>query len=138
MEHSPGTSAHASPHQPPTTLSEDMLLLDALLFKAKQPNHAAYPQTQDAIAAHNIRVCADALQRAVDGMGESVETANIDYVCDQLERVQESAGRAILAMVNARRDAIIDGYEDDDDDLPDTVTVEEPAIAQMPEKDGAA
>lgn len=124
--------------QPPTTLSDDMLLLDALLALGLWPTYKPDKATNASIAAAQLRMCADALLRAVDGMGASPSLRRTEFVCDQLERVQEAAGLVILHLVNAERDRIIPGEGDDaDEDAIDTDTVAEPA-AQADAKGGAA
>jgi hypothetical protein len=126
MQHGPGLSAHI-PIVPPFDELTDADILLATRRAASAPlgtDPDVY--TNDAMAAMQMKICAEAFGRACDGMGKSVAEANIDYVCDQLEKVQEAAGRAILAMLNCRRESIIDthlGDDDDDEDLPDTVTL---------------
>lgn len=123
MEQSPRVSAH--PLVPPNCpLDLDMVAIMAAFQERYLDTRAnADAAANDCIAAHHLRIAADALSRAVDGMSDNADSSNPVYVCDQLERVQESCGRAILALVNVQR-AKIDPFEDpDDEDLIDTPLV---------------
>lgn len=131
-----------SAHSPLTAVTFELgaqAIADAILRGNLTPTgDVKAGHTHDALASAQLRVCADALKRAVDGMGDNAADANYEYVADQLERVQESAGRAILAAVNAQRAKIIASYEVDDE--APTMTRCEDAFAGWtpPTKGGAA
>jgi hypothetical protein len=138
MEHPSGKSAHLSPTFSPLTLAEETLLLDALKLTLFRNPALSHPTGHDAIAAHHLRIAAESFQHAVDGMGYGPLTCNTAYVCDQLEKVQENCGRAILELMNLQRTKIADADSDPDDDLPDTVTILEGTIYAPPKNGGAA
>lgn len=138
MEHSPGVPAHSPPFEVTPQVAQQAMA-DAILRGYLLPGGGFNPSLQnDAIGCAAVRVCADAMKRAVDALGDNSGNANYEYVCDQLERVQESAGRAILAFVNCRRQNILDADRDLADALPDTADLLKINVVPTPPEGGAA